>query len=85
MDLVFATLEPANVLAKMAFSDVFDAMRRGRQELQTDYISALDRMRVDAESMCFDFVSHSRDIQKKRISVKISPNLTPTSSSRTDI
>lgn len=36
MDLVFATLTPVNVLAKLAFSDVFDALTAGRQDAEQD-------------------------------------------------
>ena len=47
MDLLFATLTPANVLAKLAFSDVFDAVTRGRQKPSTD--AAVHRMSVASE------------------------------------
>jgi hypothetical protein len=47
MELFFATLTPANVLAKLAFSDVFDALMAGRQNAQADGIPVVHRMAVE--------------------------------------
>ena len=42
MDPIFATLTPVNVLAKMAFSDVFNSVTCGQQGALTD--AAVRRM-----------------------------------------
>ncbi|KAL8941860.1 MAG: hypothetical protein Q9216_002004 [Gyalolechia sp. 2 TL-2023] len=50
-DRAFASLVPANVLAKLAFSELYDSLTAGRQNSQADGVSALHRMAVEPQQI----------------------------------
>ncbi|KAK2731287.1 hypothetical protein FQN57_003533 [Myotisia sp. PD_48] len=53
MSDAFASLTPANALAKLAFSDVYNDFLSRRQSSQPDFAQAtLDRMQVEPEQVC---------------------------------
>ena len=66
-DRAFASLTPANALARLAFSDVYDALTSRRQNNQADGAqAALRRMLVEPEQTCDDeIVRLRREIERK--------------------
>jgi hypothetical protein len=67
MESFFATLTPANVLAKLAFSDVFDALMAGRQNAQGDGVPAVRRMAVESQQKYHPDVLRLRRETERRL------------------
>ncbi|KAI1420108.1 kinase-like domain-containing protein [Xylaria sp. FL1777] len=60
-DHAFASLTPANALARLAFSDVYDVLMSRRQNNQAeDAQAALRRMHVEPEQICDDEIVRLR-------------------------
>lgn len=61
LDHAFASLTPANALARLAFSEVYDALTFRRQDSQTDGTqAALRHMRVEPKQICDDEIVRLR-------------------------
>lgn len=66
MELPFATLTPVNVVAKMAFSDVYDNIVRGRQSVAPPDTMAAHNLRVEPEQKYNkDVLRFRREIEHK--------------------
>lgn len=77
MDLPFATLTPANVLAKVAFSEVYETMIRRRQGNTTTEISAFRRLSAESEQRYHkDVLDFRREIERKPSGEDTSDSLT---------
>ena len=75
MDSIFATITPTNVLAKMAFSDVFDITVNGQQKDSKD--PALQRMKIQPNQEYHADVLHYRlEMERKLSEGDISESLT---------
>ncbi|KAK3332656.1 hypothetical protein B0T19DRAFT_108361 [Cercophora scortea] len=60
-DRAFASLAPANALARLAFSDVYNVLTSRRQNNQADDAqAALGRMLVEPEQTCDDEIVRLR-------------------------
>lgn len=66
MDRPFATLTPTSALAKMAFSDLYDTILRGRQGTAIRSIATNNRMNVQSEQTYHaDVLQFRREIERK--------------------
>ncbi|EQL33202.1 hypothetical protein, variant [Blastomyces dermatitidis ATCC 26199] len=75
MDILFATLTPANDIAKMAFSDAYDTIARGQQGASTD--TTVYRIRVASEQEYdADVLLFQREMDRKLSEGDISESLT---------
>ena len=64
----FATLMPANALARLAFSDLHDALTAERQNAQADGAPALNRMTVELQQAFDGDVLHLRLETERKVS-----------------
>ncbi|KAL8905547.1 MAG: hypothetical protein Q9207_002573 [Kuettlingeria erythrocarpa] len=67
-DRAFASLTPVNVLAKLAFSDLYDKLTAGRQNSQADGVSARHRMAVVPQQIVDSDVLRFRFEEERRVS-----------------
>ena len=79
MDLPFATLASTNVLAKMAFSEVYETMMHRRQGSTTEEIPAFHRLRAEPEQAYHkDVLDFKREMEYKLSKGDISDSLSGT-------
>ena len=67
-DRAFASLAPAGVLARLAFSDLFESLSAGRQNSVADGSPALDRMAVEPQQIFDSDVLRLRLEAERRVS-----------------